>query len=200
MSAINIKSRREFFLQGSAALSAGVAATAGASVLKGSASADGNVLHRQLAELQDREAIRQLQLSFAALVEKQNYEAAADLFADEAQLDLSGVSASGKSAIQLLFSEQYRQQRAAVLHSAYRANALQQADALAISDDRQHATAMYHVDVALCSPVQGECTAAQMARLQGNAASQHWEAGRFIAKYVKTRGQWKMASLNFLSA
>jgi hypothetical protein len=36
-----------------------------------------------------------------------------------------------------------------------------------------------------------------MARLQGNVADRRWEAGQFEAKYVKSRGQWKIASLSY---
>jgi hypothetical protein len=36
-----------------------------------------------------------------------------------------------------------------------------------------------------------------MARLQGQLADLRWQKGRLAATYVKTRGQWKMASLGY---
>jgi hypothetical protein len=205
MSAIKSSStRRAFFLSGGAALGAGVAATAGASSLitggKTSAGSELAKLQRQLVAAADREAIRQLQLTFTRLVETQSYESVADLFDEHGEVELSGENAFGKQAIALLFDGAYRHQTAAAMHSAYRPNALQQQDAVDISDDQLHATALFHLDVALCSPLQGECTAAQMARLQGQSADRQWQAGRFVAKYVKSAGQWRMAALRYIAA
>ena len=69
-------------------------------------------MQQRLAGLEDREAIRQLHLAFTALLESGAYEAAAELFDEQAQLQLSGVCATGKPAIRLLFADQYRQQQA----------------------------------------------------------------------------------------
>src|SRR3954471_5994165 len=77
--------RRAFFLNGGAVLGAGVAATAGATALSSPAAA---IQSRGSAE--DREAIRQLHLAFAGRVESQRFEDAADLFAEQASLQLSG--------------------------------------------------------------------------------------------------------------
>ncbi len=95
--------RRAFFLQGGAVLGAGVATTVGAAALKPSTPSSTaredelNQLKQQLGSLTDREAIRQLHLAFIGLIESQRYEAAAELFDEQARLDLSGVTASGKA-------------------------------------------------------------------------------------------------------
>jgi hypothetical protein len=80
--------------------------------------------------------------------------------------------------------------KAAIL--CIRANHLQRKDALVLSEDRLQATATWHVDVALGTPLQGYCTVAQMARLQGQMADRRWESGRLDATYAKTRGHWKI--------
>jgi hypothetical protein len=131
-------------------------------------------LRQQLASLEDREAIRQLHLAFTTLIENQRYEAASELFDEQA---------SGKETIRELFAT----------HSAYR----QQKDAVTLGEDRQHATATFHVDVEVCTPLEADCTAAEMARLQGNFADRRWESGRFEVSYVRTRGEWKVASLSY---
>jgi hypothetical protein len=150
--------------------------------------------------MEEREAIRQLHLAFTTLIEQQAYEAAAELFESQAHLNLSGVSATGKPAILQLFAHQYRQQNASAIHNAYRQNTLQQRDAVMLSENRLQATATFHVDVEVCTPLQADCTAATMARLQGHVADRRWEAGRFEAKYVKTRGEWEIASLSYLAS
>jgi hypothetical protein len=193
-------SRRVFLTQGGAALSAAVTATAGAAALKPGEVTSGNEeleqLRRQVALVEDREAIRRLHLAFTSLIGTQRYEAAAELFDERARLQLSGVSATGRQAIEQLFAAQYRWQTAATLHSAYRQNGLQQ-DAVTVSDDRLQATAIFHIDVLLSTPLRGDSTIVEMARLQGHVADRRWEAGRLEATYVKTAGQWKVASLDY---
>jgi hypothetical protein len=85
------------------------------------------------------------------------------------------------------------------LHSAYRQRTSQPSDVLTFSDDGLQATATFDVEAEICTPLQDDCTAAQMARLQGNVADHRWENGRFEARYVKTRGQWKISSLRYIA-
>jgi SnoaL-like domain len=196
--------RRAFFLRGGALLGAGVAATAAAGALL---PGTGPTLPQRLQELQreltnqqDRESIRRLHLAFTGAIENQAYETAVELFEPRADLNLSGLSAAGKPAIVRLFATQYRPRHARVLHSAYRQSPRQQQDLVAIAADGAHATATFHCEVELTSPLPADSTLAQMARLQGQVAERHWEAGRFEARYVKTGGQWKIAALRYLTA
>jgi hypothetical protein len=196
--------RRAFFLRGGAVLGAGVATTAAAgALLAGSGPAVPDrlqELQRELTGHQDREAIRQLHQAFTAALENQAYETAVELFAPDAALNLSGSGAVGTAAIMRLFTTQYRQQQAQVLHSAYRQRPLQPQDLVAIDADGAHATATFHCEVELSRPLPAHSTLAQMARLQGQVAERHWEAGHFEARYVKTDGQWKMAALRYRAA
>lgn len=189
----NLKSRRHFFLRGGAA--PGVAAAAGATSLAPAASPD----DAQRNAAADREAIRQLHISFMSRMEAHAYEAAAELFAEQAELHLGEISARG-SAIRTMLAEQYRQQRAASLHSAYRPNSAQEQDVVMVGADQQHAHALYHVDVRITSPLHGDSTLVQMARLQGQMAVLRWESGHIEASYVKTSGEWKTASLRCLAS
>ena len=197
-------SRRAFFVSGGAVLGAGAAVAVGASSLKAdvrvSADEQLNQLRQQLESIADREAIRNLHQAFTVSMERQAYESATELFDDQAHLQLSGASAAGKRDIARLLAHEYRDQDAAAIHNAYRHNTLsQQNDTITLSEDRLHATATFHVEVELCTPLRSDCTVAQMARLQGHVADRRWEAGRFEAKYVKTGGRWKMASLSYVA-
>jgi hypothetical protein len=208
MTGIKTKSsRRAFFVRGGAVLGAGVGAVvattvAAPAVASGNAPVDDQVkqLRQQLDGVADREAIRQLHLAFTTLIEQQAYEAAADLFDEQAHLNLSGVSATGKAAVLQVFADQYRHQSGTAIHNAYRQNTMQQRDAVTLSVDRRQATATFHVEVELCTPLQGDCTVAQMARLQGHVADRRWEAGRFEARYVRARGRWKIAALGYVAS
>jgi len=83
---------------------------------------------------------------------------------------------------------------------AYRQTTSQQHDEMTFSDDGLQATATFHCEVELCSPLQADCTAAQMARMQGLMASRRWERGRFEASYMKARGQWQMTAVRYIRA
>jgi hypothetical protein len=81
-----------------------------------------------------------------------------------------------------------------------RANHLQNRDTMLLSEDRLRATATWHVDAAVGMPLLGNSTVEKMARLQGQFAGHRWESGRIEAKYVKSEGQWKIATLAYLTA
>jgi gas vesicle protein len=198
----NIKSsRRDFFLKGGAAIGASVGGVA-AMVNANAATPDLNSTSSdqlELTVLKEREAIRQLQQRFTAAIENQSYQAAAALFHDHAQFELSGANASGKAAIAKLLTEQYRNQTAHTLHSAYRQCASQAQDKITLSNSSK-ANATFHIEAELCTPLQGNSTLVQMARLQGQMESRHWESGRFEAEYAKDGDQWKITALRYATA
>lgn len=188
-----ITSRRDFFIKGGAAL--------GASVAAGSVAAAGNDAPPENAgHPAEREAIRQLQQSFAGLMEAGDYTAATALFAAGARLQLGDAAATGAAAIRHLLVDLYGRQQATGLHAAYRPNGLQRHDRVTIDAAARQATATWHVDVRITSPLQGDSTAAQMARLQGMMGAVRWESGVLEAAYVKADGRWMMASLDYRSA
>ena len=189
-------SRRAFFLRGGAVLGAGVAAATGAGALAAPPAAADEVarLREALDAARDREAIGALLAAFAHAIGHRDYAGAATLFADDAHLALSGVEADGRAAIERAFASQYGDQQAHTVHRAYRDVA---ADALEFSADRREANATVSAEAELCTPLRATCTAAQMARLQGQVADRRWEAGRFEARYVRTREGWRIGSLRW---
>jgi hypothetical protein len=172
--------RRAFFLNGGAVLGAGVAATASAAsftaptlAAAGAAgSAAGTAAWGAAGSAEDREAIRRLHLAFVARLENQSADAPANLFGEPGEVQLG----------------------------AYRQTTSQQHDDVKFSEDGLRATATFHCEVELCTPLQDDCTAAQMARMQGLMASRRWENGRFEVSFVKTRGQWQMESVSYSPA
>jgi hypothetical protein len=190
----NKTSRRAFFLRGGAVLGTGMATAVGAT---------GPVdelkrLQAQLADVADREAIQSLQRAFTALIAERRYAAVAELFADDARLRLSGVEAAGNGAIHRLFEEQYRAQQVPVLHTAFRSSPQNAADEVQLAASRLEASATFHVEAELSVPLPSNCTAAKMARLQGQVASCLWESGRLEGKYAKTKGRWVITALAYV--
>ena len=99
----------------------------------------------------------------------------------------------GSNATAHLFGEQ-------VQLGAYRQTTSQQRDEVSLSEDGRRAMATFHCEVELCTPLEGNSTIAQMARLQGHVATRRWESGRFEASYLKSDGRWKMESLRYFAA
>lgn len=189
MSASHLRtSRRAFFTKGSAVIGAGVALT-------GTVLADDSVATDHNAA--DREAIRQVQAVFAASVETRQWENAVALFAPKAHLQLATNAAQGVPAIRQLFTQQYAGQKVDSLHNAYRPNALQLQDRVSVATDGLHAQATWHVDVQVISPLRGDCTIAQMARMQGQMGDMRWESGLLEASYVRRDGRWLMDGLAY---
>jgi hypothetical protein len=190
MGSSNRSTRREFFLRGGAALGAGVAATAGAAGLAPAKAGEADA-----SDAADREAIAELHRRFIASVSGGRYGEAAALFTPGARLALGGERASGRAAIGELFARHQRQE-AGSLHTAYRRNPLHPRDEVSFTPDGT-AVARFHVETEVSTPLAGDCTAAQMARLQGQVADRRWEAGRFDARLVKVAGEWRLASLEY---
>jgi hypothetical protein len=125
---------------------------------------------QQPGNAEDREAIRRLHLASMARLERQSDPGTAKLFDEQGLVQLG----------------------------AYRQTPSQ--DDVKFSADGQRAIATFHCEVELCTPLQGDCTAAQMARLQGQTDSRRWERGRFEGRYVKMRGEWKMEALSYFTS
>jgi hypothetical protein len=190
-------SRRAFFTRGGAALGAGLATTVAGGALAAETPSRGPA--QSGGEPADREAIRQLQLAFTAHMESGRYEAAAGLFAAGATLSLAGESAHGRSAIGALLAR-HRSQEVPVLQRAYRQSAQQQQrDTVTVGEDGR-AAASFEVDVELCVPLRGDCTAVRMAQMQGGVAQSRWVPARIDVTCVKSAGQWVLASLSCLTA
>jgi hypothetical protein len=190
--------RRDFVLRSGAVLGAGVATAttaAGAVALRGDnveaglrgTAAGAAAGSRNGADgAAEREAIRHVHRTLLAHVEKRDFAGAAELFAAADAWHASGLR-SEAPAEGARFSTR----------TAYRQTSTQLRDDIALSEDGASATARFHVEAEVCTPIQGDCTAAQMARLQGNVASRHWESGRFDLKLAKTQGHWRIVSLTY---
>jgi hypothetical protein len=183
--------RRSFFVNGGALIGAGVAA-AGTALAGATPTTAGNPAG-------EREAIRALHARFLRHVEAGEHAAAAALFDSRARLVLTGPEVRGERAIREFLAAQATPD-ATVFHTAYRRSAAQADDAILIEESGTRATATFLAEAELCTPLAATCTAAQMARLQGNVSNRHWQSGRFDARYVKDTSGWKIAELRWSTA
>ncbi len=151
---------------------AGVAVTAAVAGSGASAATDTNGLQHRLGLLEDMNAIRALQQRYFTLVEQRNDAELAALFVDQPTQ----------------------------VHAASVLDARLDDASIEVAPDRQRATAQLRSRVQLATPMRGDGTLQQMARLQGQSEQRWSESGVYTVQYVKLDGEWKISSLSFLKA
>ena len=195
------KSRRSFFLGGTAALGAGlVSATTGASILFDSSQTlqvKLNKLQQKLNAMEDREALECLYLTFTTLMENKAYEAVVEIFSEDATVELNDLRTEGKASVKKLFMEEYKEEKFSRLHTAHRRDQSQKRDLIFVSEDRKTGSASFYNQVLICTPIHGESVLAHMARQQGMTAQSFWENGRYDILYTRTRDQWQISRLSY---
>jgi hypothetical protein len=150
-------------------LNGGAVLGAGVATTVGATALRPEQLSPHAGSAEDREAIRRLHLAAMAQLENRRAVPSVNLFDERGLVQLS----------------------------AYRQTTSQHQDEVKFSADGQRATAVFHCEVELCTPLEGDCTAAQMARLQGQTDTRRLERGRFEGSYVRARGEWRMESLSY---
>ena len=194
-------SRRSFFLKGTVVLGTGLAsASAGAADLFDSPQTlrqQMNQLQQKLSAMKDREALNHLHLVFTALLDNHAYDAVVELFADHASVELHDVSLEGKAAVMKLFMEGYGEQTTSSLHTAHRRDQSQQQDLISVSRDRKQASASFHDQVLISTPIRGQSVLADMARQQGMTAQSHWENGRYDIAFTRVNDRWLISRLHY---
>ena len=184
--------RRAFFVRSGAVLGARVTAAVPAMAAAPAPSAS--------AEAADREALRELHATFLRCVESARPAEALDLFDPHARLELSAPPVIGTAAIAHFFASRYASGDAPLRHTAYRRGATQPPDVIELRDGGTRATATFATEAELCTPLAATCTAAQMARLQGNVAERRWQPGRFDVSYVRSARGWRITDLRWSAA
>lgn len=170
MSSRVVSTRRRFFTKTGAALTAPLAfATAGASENRNQENA---ALKARLAELEDANAIRELQLSYFRHVNIGAREAAAVLFADPAR-------ASFDDSIRGLSAE---------------------ALDVDVAADGSTGASRIRCTVSLETPIEPRCPLVDMAREQGGGVVRWSERRVLETVYVKQGGVWKIERLAYRPA
>jgi hypothetical protein len=169
MSTNSHSTRRRFFLQAGAALSAPLAASAAFAAAGGDRVADDSAA--RLAALEAANAIRTLQQTYARLVNAGAYEQAAQLFSVPA-------SAPIDRRVRKLTADRFG------------AN-----DVIEVGVGASTATARIECSVETEMEIGPTCTLVEMARLQGEGTLRAVERRVLEGAYVKQAGVWKIARL-----
>jgi hypothetical protein len=163
----SISTRRRFFLQASAALSLPLAASAAHAFKSGHSSASA-----RLATLEDEKAIRELQQTYARLVNSGVHEEARGLFVNPAA---PGIDVSVRSLSMDGFGEH---------------------DAIEIAPHHRSATARTRCVIQTQTMIGPNCTLVEMAREQGEGALRRFEKSVLVGTYVKVGETWKIERLD----
>lgn len=195
------KSRRSFFLRGTAALGAGlVSANAGAAILfdpSQNVQEQMERLQRELNKMEDREALEHLYLTFTTLMENRTYDAVVEMFTEDATIEMHDIRLKGKASVKKLFMEEYNEEKIPCLHIAHRRDQSQKQDLVSVSEDRKKAGASFYNQVLICTPIHGQSVLADMARQQGMTAQSYWENGRYDIGFTRIRDQWRISRLSY---
>jgi hypothetical protein len=196
-------SRRDFVFRGGAAVGAGlgVAATAGAARLAGAAGGPAMAAAAPAdSPAADREALRALHRRFLAAVEARRFEEAAAVFAPDGQLSMGDVTATGPSRIATALAAHYHSPHAVEQQDRY-CHRPQDGETVTVLDGGSGtaltAAACFPVEVDLCTPLRGDSSLVEMARLSGHVAARRSEAGRFDATFARVAGDWRLAALRY---
>lgn len=174
MSTSDHSTRRRFFGQAGAALSAPLAAAATLAVGTRDAVADASAA--RLAALEDVNAIRALQRAYAQLVNSGAQDEAARLFVDPTVAPRDG-----------------RVRRLA-------ADLFAAGDAVELAPDGRSATARLECTVEIETGIDGRGTLLEMLRQQGGGTRRTVEPRVLEASYVKRGSAWRIAGLALSAA
>jgi hypothetical protein len=183
----SVSTRRAFFCSAGAALSGPLALAA--------------ATPRQQARagsLEDENAIRAVQLAYASRLNERAYTEVLDLFAEDAQVLLSGVTFAGTTGIRRLYLGHFAQRGIAGPHPVHvlLIPYAPQLDIIRVAADRQSATGRFHYLVDAEAPLPAGPPLVEMARQQGG--TMRWrEHGACENSYVRVGEAWKITRLEY---
>ena len=189
--------RRSFLLKAGTAVSAGMAAT-----VPGMTAAGNNdqvdQLSRQVARLQDENAIRKLHSAYENYLDSGRYSEVADLFTIDAEVIFNGDIYKGKEkGITQLYNVHFNANKTGKkLKSVVQVNEEQQ-DVINVSADGKTATAKFDYSIQVGEPMAEDSSLVQMARLQGEGIMKFREGGVYEIALEKNieDGIWKIKKL-----
>jgi len=197
--------RRSFIWKTGAALSA-VAASGVAAISKQKVDPDAglrdqlNHLSNRIGGMEDAQAIRRLHQAYESRLDRGMYEEVAGMFTDRAEVVYNGGLFTGKDGIRRLYCGQFGSGRTGKKIEpapGFETDPAQQLDIVEIAGDRKTATGQFPYSMQAGTPMTGDSSLVEMARLQGQGIVKWWEGGVYDVSYVKEGDVWKIARLDF---
>ena len=187
-----LNGRRSFIWKAGAAMSAVVASTI-AGFAKPVSDRNGS--------LKESNAVRRLHRGDEAGLDEGEYEEVLDLFDDKAEVIFNGGSFSGKNrGIRRLYCDLFRSGttgRKIEPPAGFGPDPAKELDIVEMAADSKTATGRFPYSMQVGTPIEGDSSLVQMARLQGEGIEKWWEGGVCEASYVKVGNKWKIKRLEY---
>jgi hypothetical protein len=183
--------RRSFIRKTGAAMSAVVASAVAGFAKPGSERAD---------DRQNSETVRMLQRTYESRLDKGQYEAILDLFADKSSVEFNGGQFRRReSGLRRLYCEYFRsgQTGRKVAPPADFDPDCRIPDSVTVAPDGRSAVGMFPYSMQVGQPIEGDSSLIAMARLHGEGIAKWWEGGVCEATYVRVGKSWKIQSLRY---
>jgi hypothetical protein len=197
--------RRSFIWKAGAAMSA-MAASAVAGFSKSAPDSDAGSkgemdrLANQIGCLEDANVIRKLHDMYESYLDKGMYEEVVGMFADDAEAVYNGGLFAGKEGIRRLYGDNFASGRTGKKIEpapGFEPDPAQQLDIVEVAADRRTATGQFPYSMQVGTPMTGDSSLVEMARLQGEGIVKWWEGGIYEASYVKVGESWKIRRLEY---
>jgi hypothetical protein len=199
------KGRRSFIWKAGAAMSA-MAASAVAGFPKSApdsnAGSKGEMdrLANQIGCLEDANVIRKLHDMYESYLNKGMYEEVVGMFAEDAEAVFNGGLFAGKEGICRLYFDNFAPGltgKKIEPAPGFEPDPAQQLDIVEVAADRRIATGQFSYSMQVGTPMTGDSSLVEMARLQGEGIVKWWEWGICEALYVKVGDSWKIQRLEY---
>jgi hypothetical protein len=196
--------RRAFMWKTGAAMTA-VIASAATGVSKTSAGENDwklqlDRLSNQVGMLEDANAIRSLHQTFENHIDQGRYEEAFEMFSDNAEVRFNGGRFIGEDGIRRLFCDHFVSGKTGKKIEAapgFELGETRQVDTVEVAADRKTATGRFPYSIQVGTPMTGNSSLIEMARLQGEGIFQWWEGGIHEVSYTRTGTAWKISGLEY---
>jgi len=191
--------RRSFIWKAGAAMSAMVASAA-TGFSKPNSTLDTD-LANQVGMLEDANAIRSLHQAYASHLDQGLYEEVINMFSEDGEVVFNGglFAGKGKGVRRLycdLFSSGFTGKKIEPA-PGFKLDPMQQQDIVEVTLDRKSATGKFPYSMQVGTPMAGDSSLVQMARLQGEGIVKWWEGGVQHVHYVKEGKGWKIKRLEY---
>ncbi len=197
--------RRSFIWKTGAALSAVVASSAAGFSSPAADPSAGlrdqiNRLSNRVGSMEDAEAVRRLHKAYESLLDRGMYEDVLAMFADEAEVVYNGGLFHGKEGIRRLYCHHFASGltgKKIEPAPGFAPDPAQQLDIVEVAADRKTASGQFPYSIQVGTPMTGDSSLVEMARLQGQGVLHWWEGGIHEVSYVKEDNAWKIKRLEY---
>jgi hypothetical protein len=186
-----LNGRRSFIWKAGAAMSA-VVASAVSGISKPAGRADGS---------KDANAVRMLHRTYESLIDKGRYEEALDLFADKAEAVFNGGIFAGKrGGLRRLYFENFSAGMTGKKiepPASFEPDPARDLDIVEVAPDGKTASGRFPYSMQVGTPIEGNSSLLEMARLHGEGIAKRWEGGICEASYLKVGESWKIRRIEY---